>query len=407
MKNKYFVLICILTFNLFNSACIKIKDKEDGQDKSKAQSDSPQKLSEDQGPISYGIVSSQLPNQFKIAFQWDPNLNPTAVKKSKGDHEEIIALPDGPLWEDKISKDDSNLLKYDFGFIHLGEWQSIQEFQIPKPTDLIIENTVTWSQVKSEFEAEPEGFFKLKTHYRLFLKENSVLVTQGQNLKIRLSALHPSTGAKVITWPQGQVAQAQQAGRGGGFLELQTETLEGNLEIVLRGERGGVGATGQADPSLNGPAGRNGLDHEYRPAQINGFGAQVIDPICVRPPTDGEVGGPGQPGRSGGVGYRGGSSGAAHVQVSHQSESRINYTFEPGEGGIGGAGGPGGLGGPGGKAGNSLIKNTFGTLQSGPCAIAREGASGQEGPRGSEGPMGEAGLKQSATSLINGQTINY
>lgn len=407
MKSKSILLICILTLNLFNSACIKIKDKDADQAKQQTESDLPQKHSENQGPISYAIVSSDLPNQFKIAFQWSPSLNPTAVKKSKGDREEIIALPDGPLWEDKVLKGDSDLIKYDFGFIHLGEWQSIQEFQIPKPTDLLIENTVTWPQVKSEFEAESEGFYKLKTHYRLFLKENSTLITQGQSLRIRLPALHASTGAKIITWPQGQVAQAQQAGRGGGFIELQAGTLEGNLEIVLRGERGGVGTSGQADPSLNGPAGRNGLDHEYRPAQINAYGVLVIDAVCLRPPTDGEVGGPGQAGRSGGVGHRGGSSGAAIVQVTNQTESRINYTFEPGEGGIGGAGGPGGFGGPGGKAGSSLVKFTMITPQNSPCPTAREGASGQEGPRGSEGPMGEVGLKQSAVSVLNGQTMTY
>ncbi|WP_413583452.1 hypothetical protein [Bdellovibrio sp. HCB288] len=152
----------------------------------------------------------------------------------------------------------------------------------------------------------------------LTFTDKGVLYTMGHDVRISARILESQNGW-ITTFPSDHEAGLVAEGVSGGNIVLYVERASGSLNLVMQGERGGVGLTGgDPHPSMDGKS-------FPLPRPLSGFG-------CT-PPKAGAPGGPGA---------RGGISGTAHVEILDGEGFLLNAKASPGLGGRGGPGGPGG-----------------------------------------------------------------
>lgn len=257
---------------------------------------------------------------------------------------------------------------------------------------------------------------------RIFLNENIPLTTNTNDVDITANEIHSTLGLiqslPALIAEQPPTADFGQAGRSAGSLSISAKKLFGNLHIIMRGEKGGKGQTGESTPG--------------RAAQGNapGAGEQTCDPggggclrcdlkqintiqpmsprcSCVKYGGAGGNGAQGAQGKKGFQGLPGGDAGKVHVLVESVinidgSEAKTPGEDElktvvieqyPGLGGDGGDGGSGQLGGLGGTG----------------SGITCKGADGGEGPQGPQGPSGDKGFigaKGSKCLFIGSENVN-
>lgn len=234
-------------------------------------------------------------------------------------------------------------------------------------TELVVENEYT---LPVPLVASQQTVLRLD---RLILKKDSVLITQGLNVRIEVDELIVENG-EVRSFKADQVAAQGMNGRSGGNIEIFAQKGHGRLNLTLQGERGGRGLSGAApDESLRGDKGADG-----RPYII------TSDGLRVGKFENGSPGGQGKAGYQGGTGLRGGDSGTALIKVTEAEDFQVSVEKSPGQGGLGGIGGAGGLGGYGGEPSKN-VDSGFITpaLQKGPM-----GSEGPQGPNGINGPSG-------------------
>jgi hypothetical protein len=207
--------------------------------------------------------------------------------------------------------------------------------------------------------------------HRLKFEPESVLLTEGKDLVLNLIKLVSDKG-KIVSFHKDTVAKPHNPGRHGGLIQITTLRAEGDLQILGRGEKGGVGKTG--GKGATGAKGGAGLPGRF---VVNFKGIR-----CEKTPGDGENGKPGHQGERGGDGYRGGDSSEIFIQIIKPTTLNLNPQVIPGQGGDGGRGGLGGDGGPGGE---------FGLLIPGcqPAKVGAVGPTGTKGVSGNKGPNGK------------------
>ncbi|WP_413586323.1 hypothetical protein [Bdellovibrio sp. HCB274] len=178
----------------------------------------------------------------------------------------------------------------------------------------------------------------------LTFTEKGVLFTMGHDVQITARVLESQNGM-ITTFPSEHEAGLMAQGASGGNLILRVGYAEGQLNLLMKGERGGVGLPGGTpDPSMDG-----------RSFPIPGFkGPPSFG--CTQPKT----------GAPGGPGARGGISGTAEVDIQASEGFVLNAKALPG---MGGRGGPGGEGG----------RYCMGSPKRGP--------SGAVGPQGADGSV--------------------
>ncbi|MEK2689895.1 hypothetical protein [Bdellovibrio sp. GT3] len=188
----------------------------------------------------------------------------------------------------------------------------------------------------------------------LTFTDKGVLFTMGQDVRISARVLESQNGW-ITTFPADHEARLVADGVSGGNISLQVERASGSLNLVMQGERGGVGLTGgDPHPSMDGKS-------FPLPRPMNGFG-------CTQP----------KEGAPGGLGARGGISGSAHIEILDGEGFVLNAKASPG---LGGRGGPGGAGG----------RYCMGSHKRGP--------SGATGPVGAEGTVQTICVKRGSREL--------
>ena len=230
-----------------------------------------------------------------------------------------------------------------------------------------------------------------------------------------------SHNAVIQNFPEGQKAERNKHGRKGGHILIEAVTAEGQLQLILNGEQGGMALQRRLSKkdllNLKGGKGAKGknavyrkLCHQESPQQWrmallkimkqNGYPeipAFLIAPSlkekypcveeCVIPPTKGSDGEKGRSGLAGPDGKNGGHSGSFHLKAFNLSGFNLmSIVNNPGTGSEGGNGTPGGLGGKGGESGKDR-KNIckFHMLR------AKNGARGKSGSKGKRGKDGKKG----------------
>jgi hypothetical protein len=217
---------------------------------------------------------------------------------------------------------------------------------------------------------------------RLTFQPGGVLYTMGKKVRIQVQDLK-STGGKIATFPENQTAVLGRDGRSGGHIQLLAQLAVGDLQIEMRGEIGGQGATGPKPvESMKGATGPDGVLERVR----NGNSGIIF----CREAANGGRGGQGSKGQIGGVGMRGGDTGTLELNLQDASMLDYKVTLFPGAGGRGGNGGEGGKGGDGGKPVACASKHGG----KGPT-----GPTGDSGDRGSSGPVGQ---QQTYCVIISG-----
>ncbi|MEK6773075.1 MAG: hypothetical protein AABY64_03970 [Bdellovibrionota bacterium] len=389
MKFKKIGLICLLPLILVS--CMKKKDKTTSED-------STPRVNSTNAPsgfkISYEIISGEDANFYSYRFLVGANQTQLFVKKTTAEGSAIdrIQLDINGQWLDqKVPLGDQT--SYEFGYFQQNEFKSIEAIAIPRPHDLVLTGVVKWSQIKNNFTIDTLGGMHLKKFRRLYLEENAVFLTEGENLNLYIEEFYAKK-AELQTWPEGQKAAPGKIGRSGGQVIINTESASGKIHLTLRGENGADGEIGKTDPSLDGLVGLPGNAAETHAQQPSCRSFCLPTYTCLKPATAGLSGGPGRKGYKGGTGLRGGNSGFVLFKVSKKFDLIWNLNMIPGLGGEGGQGGPGGQGGTGGQAGDTSTMDNFGQKILGPCPKMPEGPKGPAGDLGDNGETGQAGIKE-------------
>ena len=250
---------------------------------------------------------------------------------------------------------------------------------------------------------------------RVILKE-VMITTLQHNLHIRADEF-VSRDSVIRNFPVGKQARRRKDGRDGGNILIEAKKAEGELRLVLNGEKGGVVAkkslSRETRRSLKGDGGNDGNDAVYEfvckdvpsfklfglipfpqkpletvtsylPMARGGHDRRFCGDVCVTPPTRGQDGSPGFTGLPGFNGKNGGRSGSFHLRAFRVSNFRLTDVYNvPGTGSEGGKGTRGGLGGSAGRNGKD---------EKGFCALSLPPSRPKKGPKGKRGPQGKKGI---------------
>lgn len=272
--------------------------------------------------------------------------------------------------------------KYTYGVANLKSdgLEELATADIQVPTDIEIVGAINWPA------SEITGI------NRLFFRKDARLVTQGQQFRIVVRKIISDDGV-IESWPDGQTAPRNTAGRSGGLISIETDVGEGRLQVLARGENGGQGLNGSpGGAGAVGPRGNNAevksetdCPFSFIPNFLlrEGPGHCHTQYYCSRQTGDGGQGNQGFPGTPGARGLPGGDAAEVHILVHADSALQVVHSLLPGQGGAGGIGGPGGPGGGGGPPGSRDSGNR--------CRAANWGSAGPQGHGGSSGDLGVAG----------------
>ncbi|WP_413559843.1 hypothetical protein [Bdellovibrio sp. HCB209] len=146
----------------------------------------------------------------------------------------------------------------------------------------------------------------------LTFKPGGVIYTMGYNVSFNVGNMI-TQGGLITSFPEGHQAQGGADGVGGGRLELNIQHARGELKVIMVGESGANGLSGNAPDEA--------LQAKPNPAMI-----------CNK----------GLPGYPGGNGTSGGSSGTLEISVEDDSNFELSVKVQSGRGGLPGKGGQGG-----------------------------------------------------------------
>jgi hypothetical protein len=351
-------------------------------------------------PDSFTVTVEALtqPNQYQTHFKWN-------VNNDDGDHWIIQRQSDnaalsnvGTVSHDTHDFVDTTVVAgttYHYGLASDDSDPATvkKSLDITIPRDLSIAGTTSLASVSGIG--------------RLMIPKGSKIITSGKDLEISVDQII-STGGSVETFPNGQTAAANTAGRPGGQIKIHARTGTGSLTVVARGENGGPssvvgprGATGYpGGQGLNAicgfkdndaACGMNPSDYGQLQQKCNQggiFGAlycQILGRFyCKMQPGNGGQGSQGQHGGVGGPGVSGGDSGNMLIEIADNQNIQVTPVSIPGAGGLGGPGGPGGYGGNSGPPGN---RDPLGICR----GFGHWGLPGALGPTGPQGPSGSPG----------------
>ena len=247
-----------------------------------------------------------------------------------------------------------------------------------------------------------------------------MITTLHHSLRIRADEF-VSRDSVIRNFPMGKTARRRKDGRGGGNILIEAKRAEGDLGLVLNGEKGGSvpkkSLSREKRLSLNGDGGDNGDDAVYgflckdipssklfglipfpkKPLKVvnsylpmtRSHDRRFCRDVCAAPPTAGKDGSAGLTGLAGFDGKKGGRSGSFHLRAFRVSDFRLTDIYNvPGAGSEGGAGGRGGLGGKAGR--NGKDKKDLCAFRP-PLPRPKKGPKGKRGPQGKKGADGEKG----------------
>lgn len=216
------------------------------------------------------------------------------------------------------------------------------------------------------------GFSRFVAVHSLQLDPKASIVTNGISLEIDAIEIESSGGSIAAFDTSAPQSPAPVGNDGSPGQHAETVIFSGKLadgsflRIDLSGQDGQAGGAGVQGPQgATGARGANAADHLFDCAHGGG------------------TGGKGSPGGAGGNGGAGGSGGDGGILILRgdliSQRLQIDFTANPGKGGLGGQGGQGGRGGKGGPGGSG-------------STYCRGGNAGPDGP---PGPAGQGGAKGS------------
>jgi hypothetical protein len=351
------------------------------------------------------LLPQPVANQYFVSIDWqnDPQSVGEWTLERFGPDGTKVLCPVKTCAKPVIDKTPLAGSFYDYRFVEKvdGEPQILGSRTVKIPTDREIN--------------ERMALTSLTNVHRLFLGGNAVLVTEGRDVEIAVEEII-ARGAVIETFSSSETAGEKLVGRSGGTVRLVAKTATGKLTIVGRGEKGGRGETGV--PGMAGFKGQAGSPAEVATCKSPGMDERYCKLIllpylpqvtpgdkmarmifsCTKPPTHGQLGGPGSPGYPGGQGAKGGDAARLFVQIENPADLDLSWEQL---GGMGGDGGPGGNGGPGGPGGDPGAQDQYHG-----CPHALQGGQGPTGQTGPTGPQGSQGRADVGLCVRLGKSEN-
>ncbi|PIS11674.1 MAG: hypothetical protein COT73_02730, partial [Bdellovibrio sp. CG10_big_fil_rev_8_21_14_0_10_47_8] len=173
--------------------------------------------------------------------------------------------------------------------------------EVKVPRDLVIEGNMTLQQNTN-----------WNIYHRVYFPKNTTLTTMGYQLIIQTDEII-AQGGKLQTFPPGSTSGTN--GRSGGSITLLAATASGELQVELRGQKGGEGPTAPCIINIDPNFGRHGPP-PFRTVQT------VRTNMTLNQVPQ--------------VGFDGGDTGQLSVELRQEHSLKIKTAFEPGTGGIGG-----------------------------------------------------------------------
>ena len=405
MQSYYQILFTLLIVTQL-IACVEVKDK----DKNESAPPPPAPVQElklntaDQffSERNYKVHLSEQYNQFTVELEINPlPTTPFMIQKRNLNTKQtdILELSEPQLMDSEVTPNTD--YEYDIGYMTPKGFKSYQKIPVSIHQDIFVDGTRTLKDLNL---TKPIEYI-----YRLYLTNNSTLLTLGQSQKLMVREFI-ADNAKIETFKKNQTAPAGVIGRSGGQIEIHAHTAEGLLNVIMRGEHGGQGLQGPSLPRQ--PQAMNGTDgyHEAQPENSGSMTAKTYYK-CIVPATNGQNGVNGNKGQQGLTGFRGGSSGIFNFHSeSDASTIQIRIEKEFGFGGIGGTGGEGQLGGLGGNKGQIAVRGieargTFMQKVGNLCPETYNGQDGHQGPPGDPGMNGPDGITETSCVQIGTRTM--
>lgn len=307
---------------------------------------------------------------------------------------------DGVTISDAIDLNGTSLSLQNFEYEIENSGQELQPLRFSIKPDLIVNTSQkTISELKLQDLRIDVG--------TLYIDRESSLITEGESISINAETIISNEGT-IATLSEEKVAQpADQgfAGKNGGDLKISTNLLVGNINLIMRGQKGGKGIDGAPVTTVKTP-GAPGRDSSQGITCIRDL--LLIDrtlreePIdrcrwqCALFPTSGQPGVKGDRGNDAQPGMQGGATGTVEFVATKSKNNKVSLTLIPGAGGDPGTPSQGGPGSLGGAAGAILNER---------CKIdVRPGENGAQGDPGSPSVPGPAGEQQKSTITLNGKT---
>lgn len=303
---------------------------------------------------------------------------------------------------DLLDLKEQKLLTQNFEYEIESDSQRIQPVSFSIKPDLVISGSRTLSSVDFTNTDIEIG--------TLFIDSQSSLITEGASISVSAETIISKEGS-IETFTEAAAAIPSTTGvkgKSGGNLKFATNLLVGNLNIFMRGQKGGQGAPvarrtetrDQAAPGQESSVGSRCMSWT-RLAPPMELALREFPPtceieVCSKHATDGQPGLQGIQGHQGSTGAQGGDSGTVLFVAAKSNQSKVNVKLLPGAGGNPsepGKGGAGGLGGPGGASRNSTY-----------CPPGKQGPDGPPGEDGPAGVAGKSGEEQKPTITLNGKT---
>ena len=261
--------------------------------------------------------------------------------------------------------------------------------------------------ISSEMRAVPEHYYEFSKTVEGLPKLEIVTMILDKGFPFALNKSIGEISIRKIISKDGileshsfeSVAKYNPDGHTTGPFNLKIQSGEGDIQIILRGQKGGqppppkpLGEEGRGDKGSKGSDGDEVYVYNY---QMN---ETVIH--CAKEVGVGGKGGKGKQGLPGINGMAGAGTGELFLEVGQGSD--ISYVIdrvqgEGGEGGFGGQGGPGGYPGDPGKLIKSQhttgdpdkdVRNISRSVKDKKC---KPTPSGEFGPQGDRGPSGTKG----------------
>lgn len=209
---------------LLQCACVKVTDIEDPNNQSPHSLETSAFKATTQDP---SIYAGPAGNEYSVLLPADI---PSEIQRKNLNTGEQVFITYKNLRSYKGGYMDIHVLpgqKYLYSHLN-GE----DILQVEIPTDLVVNTLVFWS---------PQ--WKGDQFRRLFLKKGSVLITQGQNLKLEFAEIISEQGL-ITSFLPGQKAELGKNGRSGGKLFISAKIAKGHLRVLMNGEHGGDGVPG-------------------------------------------------------------------------------------------------------------------------------------------------------------------
>lgn len=233
MKQQLRLSILVLVTGAFLFSC-KVKKKEDAVTEEKTVPFTSQEFigeSVAYQEIRIEYVGQNSPNLYSAVVSWPvtKTLSTFRIINSKNENKETAAnfiklenlhggIESKILFEQYSVQDQKRLASFDV--------------IISPPQDLVFDNVVSLTENVD------------KTVERLFLTSAAKIYTNQFNLNIKAKKIYSEFGAVITNFPTESVAPFDTVGMSGGKIEIQTETADGQLQVVLNSQRGGQGRFG-------------------------------------------------------------------------------------------------------------------------------------------------------------------